>query len=420
MTSNTPTTSFRGFATESHSSTPTPRPPTTPTTPTTPDPTSVSGLPPRFPRHGPEQPILDPANPLGPAFPGSDQPPPSQTAPTFRPQSEEQETTLVSALTLLAQAIQTQQTPTTKPPRTKISEPDSFDGKNPHKLKDFLVQCRLNFLDRPLAFSSDRIKVNYAISFLKGNALSWFEPQLLEEQQSGFTPPTLESYELFVQELKDNFGPHDPVGTAETELESLKMKENHRIAQYLVSFNRFAVETGWETKALRHSFYRGLPNRIKDEISRIGKPETLLGMKELAQKIDSRYWERKSEVSRESLPSQQSSSSKSLPHQPQSSSSTPSTSTNKNAPKFPPKSTPTSSNTPKPRSDLSDKIGKDGKLTPAERKRRFENKLCMFCGSSGHVVKDCPRSSSTASKARAAKATPTAPVSDTPPKASEK
>jgi len=57
----------------------------------------------------------------------------------------------------------------------------------------------------------------------------------------------------------------------------------------------------------------------------------------------------------------------------------------------------------KPDPDLSSKLGKDGKLTPQERQRRLDNNLCLFCGTSGHVAKDCPKSSSASSKARASK-----------------
>src|SRR5882724_7851868 len=53
--------------------------------------------------------------------------------------------------------------------------------------------------------------------------------------------------------------------------------------------------------------------------------------------------------------------------------------------------------------DLSLKLRKDRKLTPQERQRRLDNKLCLFCGTSGHVAKDCPKSSSASSKARASK-----------------
>jgi len=49
--------------------------------------------------------------------------------------------------------------------------------------------------------------------------------------------------------------------------------------------------------------------------------------------------------------------------------------------------------------DLSSKLGKDGKLTPQEHQRHLDNKLCLFCGTAGHIAKDCPKSSSTSAKA---------------------
>ncbi|KAG6326960.1 hypothetical protein ID866_12129 [Astraeus odoratus] len=63
--------------------------------------------------------------------------------------------------------------------RTKVCEPDTFDGTDPKKLREFLVQCELNFHDRPQAFRLDLWKVGFALSFLKGIALAWFEPNLL-------------------------------------------------------------------------------------------------------------------------------------------------------------------------------------------------------------------------------------------------
>ncbi|KAG6328212.1 hypothetical protein ID866_10877, partial [Astraeus odoratus] len=41
--------------------------------------------------------------------------------------------------------------------------------------------------------------------------------------------------------------------------------------------------------------------------------------------------------------------------------------------------------------DLSNKLGKDGKLTAAECKRRFDLNLCMFCGGNGHFSDKCPK-----------------------------
>src|SRR5215470_5284500 len=76
------------------------------------------------------------------------------------------------------------------------------------------------------------------------------------------------------------------------------MKDNQKLAKYLVAFNRLAAEVQWDANALRYAFYRGLPDRIKDQISNVGKPNNLLDLRTLAQNIDFRYWEWQSEINR--------------------------------------------------------------------------------------------------------------------------
>jgi len=49
--------------------------------------------------------------------------------------------------------------------------------------------------------------------------------------------------------------------------------------------------------------------------------------------------------------------------------------------------------------DLSSKLRKDGKLTPQEQQHCLDNQLCLFCGTSRHVAKDCPKSTPASSKA---------------------
>src|SRR6202041_441688 len=115
-----------------------------------------------------------------------------------------------------------------------------------------------------------------------------------------FEPAGLEDdYSEFVEELKLYFGSLDLIGESESKIENLTMKSSQRIAKYIVEFNRLATITGWDGRALRHQFYRGLPSRIKDELARIGNPATLPVLKALAQSIDSRYWEREEETRRE-------------------------------------------------------------------------------------------------------------------------
>ena len=161
----------------------------------------------------------------------------------------------------------------------------------------------------------------------------------------------------------------------------------------MVKFNRIMMQVqGYREGALQHHFYNSLPDHIKDEVSHVGKPPTLSELCSLAQLIDAHYWEHKSKINRQEKPS-------AAP--PFKSNKTPTTSSmnsggSKASPDVKGKTSTSSSSTLKP--DLTSKLGSDGKLTSDERKRHFDNKLCMFCGAGGHMAKDCPKSTSRASK----------------------
>ncbi|KAG6328924.1 hypothetical protein ID866_10166 [Astraeus odoratus] len=93
---------------------------------------------------------------------------------------------------------------------TKVCEPNTFNSTDLKKLHEFLVQCELNFCNRPQVFHLDLWKVSFALSFLKGIALAWFEPDLLNTILDT-EPAWADDYSEFVIELTTNFGPHDPV-----------------------------------------------------------------------------------------------------------------------------------------------------------------------------------------------------------------
>jgi hypothetical protein len=309
---------------------------------------------------------------------------------------------LAKALTDLARAIATP-----KSSRTKIREPETFDGSDRNKLKPFLVQCELNFRDRPSAFSNDKAKVTYVLSFLQGSAFRFFVPDLANNRV--ICPKWETDYDAFVLTLRTNFGPYDAEADAEDKIENLRMKENHRVTQYVVEFNELRSQITWNSSALRSRFYKGLPERLKDEVSKTGKPLTLDGMINLAQQLDARYWERRQEVNRE----QGSHKPNKTPNNSDKSSPKPNPSSSSSTSQPKPNSGPLTNNSgQKPKvpekkpSDLAEKLGKDGKLTPAERARRLAHNLCLFCGGLGHTARDCPKSSSNAAKtkARAARA----------------
>jgi len=287
----------------------------------------------------------------------------------------------------------------------KVHEPDTFDGMDPKKLRTFLVQCELCFQDRAKAFCLDRAKVTFAQSYLKEMTLEWFKPDLLNSGDPADCPRWMDSWVHFVTELQSTFGPHDPIADAEHQLKHLQMKDAHRVTRYIVDFNRLASQVqDYGDGALHCLFYSSLPDHLKDKIARVGKPLTLHGLRALCQEINACYWERKDKIS--CMMKTQSTSS------PTKSSNSGGNSSNSGQEKPKTRSSPSSANSGSSKAtsnqsssgsrlDLTNKLGKDGKLTADECKRCLDNNLCMFCRGTGHFTDNCPKKTKKA-KARAA------------------
>ncbi|KAG6326657.1 hypothetical protein ID866_12432, partial [Astraeus odoratus] len=216
---------------------------------------------------------------------------------------------------------------------------------------------------RPKDSGAVHTKVGFALSFLKGITLAWFEPDLLNVIP-GTEPAWANNYSEFVIELTTNFGPHDPVSDAEHQLNNLSMKDSSQINKYIIEFNHLTTQVcGYGEGALCHMFYNGLPDHIKDKITHIGKPPGLINLHTMAQGIDACYWEHKSEIACQtktnpqpsSLSKQSLSGGSSSRQSGNSSGTSSSSSTSKGkSPQCPSSSTPKSSDSSTP--DLSDII----------------------------------------------------------------
>jgi hypothetical protein len=147
-------------------------------------------------------------------------------------------------------------------------------------------------------FATDEDRIIYVLSYLRGNAMTWFEPQIFNTDPNS-VPYWAGNFQLFASELATTFGPHDPVGDAEAQLRELRMKPSDRIATFLVSFNHLAAQINWGPDAIRSQLYEVLPRRIKDAMIFIDYPETLPGVKVAAVRVDDRYWKREAERARE-------------------------------------------------------------------------------------------------------------------------
>src|SRR5882672_3911756 len=166
--------------------------------------------------------------------------------------------------------------------KPKLQEPDPFDGSDSPKLRTFILQCKLDFRDRPDLFKDDKSKVNYVLSYLKGTALYCFESAILDPDE----PDWASDFNLFTDELESNFGTYNPISEAEAKLEGLRMHDSHQATKYFIKFQQLVSCVEWGEAALRRQAYNGLAKHIKDNMVHHNKLNTLAGLRKLVQAID--------------------------------------------------------------------------------------------------------------------------------------
>src|SRR6266571_8188944 len=129
------------------------------------------------------------------------------------------------------------------------------------------------------------------------SALEWFQSAVSHRNTSITLVAWLSSLPAFLNELCHLFGLRNPTNDAIICLKNLRYKDSGKAVKYTLDFNRDAPCTSWNDNALYRQFYKGLPDRLKDEIARIGKPASLIQLQHLIQNLNQCYWERQSEAS---------------------------------------------------------------------------------------------------------------------------
>ena len=172
----------------------------------------------------------------------------------------------------------------------------------------------------------------------------------------------------FIIELDKLFGEPDLAQSSECALRSLKMQENHHINKYMIEFSEHAAYTGWNDVALYGKFYRGLAERLKDQLLTMDQPCTLDQLKIDALKCDNRYWERQHEKAPIPTTCTKLGPSSAAPTLASPQSKTPT---------FRPSNR---EKTEQPWKDLGNILNADGKLMEAEKEWRRSKGLCFYCG----------------------------------------
>uniref|UniRef100_A0A8C9TDS6 CCHC-type domain-containing protein n=1 Tax=Scleropages formosus TaxID=113540 RepID=A0A8C9TDS6_SCLFO len=220
----------------------------------------------------------------------------------------------------------------------RLLPPTRYDG-NPTRCAGFVMQCELVFASLPQVYGSDHSRITYLISLLTDRALDWATAAWESCMHS--------TYDDFKTRFLAVFGL--PLADEQTSDKLLDIRQGDRpVADYAIEFRTLAERSGWGSPALLACFRQGLNMRIRKELAFRGEKWTLDRFIETAVALDNaardqHTWTRQ-----------------------------------------PPDRDSPSRGDPEPM-----QLG-HGRLTPAERQRRIQGQLCLYCGTPGHLRLQCP------------------------------
>ena len=251
------------------------------------------------------------------------------------------------------------------PPEPRVPMPERFTGDR-SKFQNFRNTCQLYFALQPRTFSLEATKVGFVVSLLQGEPLTWAH-RLLEE--NGTNTETLLAFFQAMAQLYD-----DPQRTATAEAALLALQQGRRaVEEYVWDFRRWSADTQWNSAALRHQFRLGLSENLKDELARIGIPDTLEDLIDKSIQIDRRLRERRAERSSHLSRPVWVTTKAPLP-----------------ASRYQPPVHSSAASSPPDTSEPMQLGVMRPTLPPEERTRRRQLNLCLYCGEPGHYVANCP------------------------------
>src|SRR5882724_8631222 len=144
----------------------------------------------------------------------------------------------------------------------ETAKPEKFTGWEPSQLRPFIISCVMAFDSRPRKFATKCQQVTYAASYLTDIVMLWWQLHLIAQPE----PSIRSNWGEFVAELNNLFGQPDIAQASDCALRALKMQDYQHVNKYMIEFSEHATHTGWNDVALYGEFYRGLAERIKDQL----------------------------------------------------------------------------------------------------------------------------------------------------------
>lgn len=288
-------------------------------------------------------------------------------------------TQLRTELLILRNEVQTL-TNVTRVQEPKFPLPDKFNGTQ-SQYRDFKAAVQQFINLKKKSYSTDELKTGLVGSLLKDNALTWYR-RLLETKD-----PLLGQADQFWIRMDTMFGNPFIQSTAQRQLN--KLRQTGAALIYASDFLRISVDAGHNDVTLQALFKRGLKEEVQNAISIHN--ETYLTVQDLIDysiTIDNHFHEQRLQrlEYRTIQPQLQHRRATPMGRPTINTTFTPRSSTPR-SPTYTPRAISSSSG-PQPM-DLS--AVTYGKLTPEIKQYRFQNQLCLYCGTAGHRAIECPK-----------------------------
>ena len=122
-------------------------------------------------------------------------------------------------------------------------------------------------------FPTDEHKVLFASTYLRSPAFKWFNPFLTDflnnepDKKDDNTVEVTQNYSNFKNKLRHVFGDFDEEHLAERRMQSLR--QTGFAADYASKFQQLAAQTQWGGVLLVAQFYKGLKDRVKDDVAQV-------------------------------------------------------------------------------------------------------------------------------------------------------
>lgn len=274
-----------------------------------------------------------------------------------------------TTITNILNHLTTRPTPTVGASTGRQSIPVPFTDKDKFKgpagdltFMVFKAQLQAQMTKLPHAFPTDVDRITYAFQCMAGAPAQYFA--MLYNGQLQDTQGVMTNYELFLETTDRMFGDQHNREECEHRLARLR-QANGPFHDYLIRFRELSSRTEWNEAAILARFKDGLSIEIKHILASQWTKfstldETIAAANLAAQNLKTRelFTRRGQSAQQQQAPRRQ--------------------------------QTVMVSSTPTGPSPMDLDSVSVRKLPNAERQRRMDNKLCLYCGGAGHRVSNCP------------------------------